>query len=118
MPPVRSLLIERFKRLPRRSNEVWQGGVVRARTWIDEPDGNVRRPSPAMWVSLTTGMVNIDPAPPADASDRILALQVLLDLGLKFVRCAPARLEVTDGTLVAWPPEALADPESPLTAPA
>ena len=111
MPPVRSLLIERFKRLPRRSNEVWQGGVVRARTWIDEPDGNVRRPSAAMWVSLTTGMVNIDLAPTDDASDPSLALQVLLDLGLKFVRCRPARLEVTDGTLGAWLAEALGDPE-------
>jgi len=111
MPPIRSLLIDRFKRLPRRSNEVWQGGVVRARTWIDEPDGNVRRPSAAMWVSLTTGMVNIDLAPTDDASDPSLALQVLLDLGLKFVRCRPARLEVTDGTLGAWLAEALGNPE-------
>ena len=111
MPPVRSLLIDRFKRLPRRSNEVWQGGVVRARTWIDEPDGNVRRPWAAVWVSLTTGMVNIDLAPTDDASDPSLALQVLADLGLKFVRCRPARLEVTDGTLGAWLAEALADSE-------
>src|SRR6266404_9002013 len=111
MPPARSLLIDRFKRLPRRSNEVWQGGVVRARTWIDEPDGNVRRPSAAMWVSLTTGMMNVDLAPTDDASDPSLALQVLLDLGLKFVRCRPARLEVTDGTLGAWLGEALGDPE-------
>src|SRR6267143_1357038 len=111
MPPIRSLLIDRFKRLPRRSNEVWQGGVVRARTWIDEPDGNVRRPSAAMWVSLTTGMVNVDLAPTDDASDPSLALQVLLDLGLKVVRCRPAHLEVTDGTLGAWLAEAFGDPE-------
>src|SRR5258708_10393354 len=111
MPPVRGPLIERFKRLPSRSNEVWQGGVVRARTWIDEPDGNVRRPSAAMWVSLTTGMESIDLAPTDDASDPSLALQVLLDLGLKVVRCRPARLEVTDGTLGAWLAEALGDPE-------
>ena len=111
MPPVRSVIIERFKRLPRRSNDVWQGGLVRARTWVDEPDGSVRRPWAAVWVSLETGMMNVQLAETGGESDPSFALQVLADLGLKFVRCRPARLEVADGTLGARLAEALADPE-------
>ena len=110
MPPVRSVLIERFKRLPRRSNDVWQGGLVRARTWVEEPDGSVRRPWAAVWVSLATGMMNVQLAE-TDAPDASLALETLVDLGLKFVRCRPARLEVTDGALGTRLAETLADPE-------
>ena len=108
MPPPRSVLIERFKRLPRRSNDAWQGGLVRARTWI-ESDAGVRRPWAAVWVSLATGMMNVQLAEGDADADH--ALQVLIDLGLKFVRCRPARLEVTDATLGAQLAEALADPE-------
>jgi tetratricopeptide (TPR) repeat protein len=111
MAAVRSVLIERFRRLPRRSNDVWQGGLVRARTWIEEPDGRVRRPWAAVWVSLATGMMNAQLAETDGGSDSSLALQVLAELGLKFVRCRPARLEVADGTLGAQLAEALADPE-------
>ncbi|HEU4463411.1 MAG TPA: hypothetical protein VFS53_00055, partial [Gemmatimonadota bacterium] len=59
MPPVQSVVIERFKRLPRRANDIWQGGLVRARTWVEEPDGSVRRPWAAVWVSQATGMMNV-----------------------------------------------------------
>jgi len=109
MPPPRSLLIERFKRLPRRSNDAWQGGLVRARTWIEQPDGSVRRPWAAVWVSLATGTMNIQLVERTADADH--ALQVLVDLGLKFVRCRPARLEVTDARLGAQLAEALADAE-------
>lgn len=108
MPSPRSILIERFKRLPRRSNDAWQGGLVRARTLIEE-DAGVRRPWAAVWVSLATGMMNVQLAE-GDA-DADLVLQVLVDLGLKFVRCRPARLEVADAALGARLAEALADPE-------
>jgi hypothetical protein len=63
----------------RRSNDTWQGGLVRARTLVDEPDGGVRRPWAAVWVSLATGMINVDLAK-GDA-DADLALQALIDLG-------------------------------------
>ena len=115
VPPVQSVVIERFKRLPRRANDVWQGGLVRARTWVEEPDGSVRRPWAAVWVSQATGMMNVQLAETDGAADASLALQVLADLGLKFVRCRPARLEVADGTLGAQLAEALADPELTVT---
>lgn len=111
MPPPRSILLDRFKRLPRRSSDVWQGGVVRARAWIEQPDGSVRRPWAAVWVSLGTGMMNVELVESAGAADADVSLQVLADLGLKFVRSRPARLEVADATLGAQLAEALADPE-------
>lgn len=115
MPPQRSLVIDRFRRLPRRSNDVWQGGLVRARTWVEDPDGSVRRPWAAVWVSLTTGMMSVRLAEDDGAAHASLALQALADLGLKFMRSRPARLEVTDSTLGAQLAEALADPELSLS---
>jgi tetratricopeptide (TPR) repeat protein len=69
----------------------------------------VRRPWAAVWVSLPTGMMNVQLA--EDAADASFALQTLADLGLKFTRSRPASLEVTDSTLGAELAEALADPE-------
>jgi tetratricopeptide (TPR) repeat protein len=109
MPPPRSILLDRFKRLPRRSSDAWQGGLVRARTLIDGPDGGVRRPWAAVWVSLATGMINIQLD--EDDAEADLVLQALVDLGLKFVRSRPARLEVADAALGAQLAEALGDPE-------
>src|SRR5437870_3253449 len=67
MPPVPSLIIDRFKRLPRRSAEAWQGGLVRVPTWVEAADGTARRPWAAVWVSLATGMVNVQLEAPAVA---------------------------------------------------
>ena len=99
MPPISPVVIDHFKRLPRRSDEVWQGGLVRARTWVEEPDGTLRRPWAAFWVSLATELVNVQLAPGDAAPDPSVALQALVDLGFKFARCRPARLEVADGAL-------------------
>ena len=82
-------MIERFKRLPRRTHDVWQGGLVRARTWVEGPDGRVRRPWAAVWVSSATGKINMELAE-GDIADPDVALRVLTDLGLNFARCRPA----------------------------
>ncbi|HEV8641349.1 MAG TPA: hypothetical protein VGV13_09660 [Methylomirabilota bacterium] len=111
MPPIPSLVIDRFKRLPRRSEEVWQGGLVRVRAWLEEPDGALRRPWAAVWVSLATGLVNVQLETADAAPDSTLALQSLADLGFKFARCRPARLEVADEALGAQLAAALADSE-------
>ena len=55
-PPL-SIALGRFKRLPQRSTEVWQGGIVRFPMWNDnpaDPEGP-RRATGAIWVSLRTG---------------------------------------------------------------
>ena len=115
MPPVPSLVIARFKRLPRRSAEAWQGGLVRVPTWVEAADGTARRPWAAVWVSLATGMVNVQLEAGDVAPDSTLALQSLTDLGFKFARCRPARLEVADEALGAQLAAALADPELAVT---
>src|SRR5438034_6184554 len=49
------------------------------------------RPWAAVWVSLATGMVNVQLEAGDVAPDSTLALQSLTDLGFKFARCRPAR---------------------------
>lgn len=115
MPPIPSLVIDRFKRLPRRADEAWQGGLVRVPTWVEAPDGTARRPWAAVWVSLATGMVNVQLETGDGAPDWTLVLQSLTDLGFKFARCRPARLEVADEALGAQLAAALADPELAVT---
>jgi tetratricopeptide (TPR) repeat protein len=107
-------MIERFKRLPRRTHDVWQGGLVRARTWVEDPDVGVRRPWAAVWVSSATGKINVELAE-SDVADPTVALQTLVDLGLKFAHCRPARLEMTDAALGAQLVEALGDLELAVT---
>ena len=58
MAQVSSLMLARFTRLPRRSGDTWQGGVVRMPMWVDGPDGTPYRPWGGVWVSLETGVVN------------------------------------------------------------
>jgi tetratricopeptide (TPR) repeat protein len=109
MGSVSSLAIGRFMRLPRRSTETWQGGLVRMPVWIDEEGGGApHRPWGGVWVSLESGMVGMQMGA---GPDWTVALEAMLDLGLKFTRTRPARLEVTDAALGARIVEALGDRE-------
>src|SRR5207249_3294058 len=72
MAPDSSIMVGRFMRLPRRTADVWQGGVVRMPMWVDGPDGVPYRPRGAVWVSLETGLANAKVGEP-DADDRALA---------------------------------------------
>src|SRR5215475_694755 len=114
MTRISPLVIERFKRLPRRTHDVWQGGLVRARTWVEDDDGEVRRPWAAVWVSSATGMINVQLAE-TDPPDADLALQTLVDLGLKFAHSRPSGLEMKDGALGAELIAALGDPDLDVT---
>jgi tetratricopeptide (TPR) repeat protein len=100
MGEVSSLRVGRFMRLPRRSDERWQGGVVRLPSWVDEPDGPFR-PWAAVWVSRSTGRVHMELERGRDAHDWTLALEALIEFGLKrgLVECRPAVLEVADEAL-------------------
>ena len=100
MPAVTSPAVERFRRLPRMSTETWQGGLVRLPQWIhDDPDSPPYRPWAGVWVSLTTGLVNVEVERARNAHDANLALTALIGLGRRFARCRPARLEVEDEAL-------------------
>ncbi len=99
------LALGRFKQLPQRTSEVWQGGLVRLPAWIDhptDPAGEPSRPIGAVWVSLRTGLVHVDlPAEGASASPE-LAFTALLEFGLRWAKGLegrPGRIEVRDAAL-------------------
>jgi tetratricopeptide (TPR) repeat protein len=99
MANVSSIMVGRFLRLPRRSADTWQGGLIRMPVWVDEPGGTARRPWGAMWVSLETGLVNGKLEAEGTPPDWTLALEAMLELGLKFAQTRPARIEVADQEL-------------------
>src|SRR5215831_4014288 len=98
MSPVGPLALARFARLPRRSADTWQGAVVRMPLWLDAEDGTSYRPKGGVWASRETGLVNVKLGA-ADADDADLAVDALVDLGLKIARTRPAAIEVADRAL-------------------
>ncbi|WP_447975016.1 hypothetical protein [Nitrospira sp. Kam-Ns4a] len=99
MDTVSSLVMERFKRLPRRADECWQGGLVRLPAWVeDQPGRPPHRLWAGFWVSLRTGLAHFKSAKEPSRPDWSLALEALLEFGLKsrLAGCRPARLEVSD----------------------
>jgi tetratricopeptide (TPR) repeat protein len=99
------LALSRFKQLPQRSHEVWQGGVVRLPTWIEhptDPDGELYRATGAVWVSLRTGLIHLALPPEGTSASPEFAFRALLEFGLKFskgLEGRPARVEVRDAAL-------------------
>jgi tetratricopeptide (TPR) repeat protein len=106
------LAFGRFKQLPQRTGEIWQGGLVRLPAWIDhptDPAGEPFRPTGALWVSLRTGLVHLALPPEGSAASPEFALAALLEFGLKWskgLEGRPVRIEVRDPALR----DALADP--------
>jgi tetratricopeptide (TPR) repeat protein len=98
------LALGRFKRLPQRAGEVWQGGIVRFPMWVGnqtDPDGPPFRPTGVLWTSLRTGLVHLDLAKGEEATPE-LALAAFLEFGLKWAKGLegrPARVEVRDAGL-------------------
>ncbi|MBI3029330.1 MAG: hypothetical protein HYY64_07470 [Candidatus Rokubacteria bacterium] len=118
MSQVSSLIVERFKRLPRLSDDRWQGGLVRLPSWIDHgPEGKPYRPWAGVWVSLKTGLINLKLEPEPGAHDWTLALEALLEFGLKrsLAGCRPGGLEVADEGLGSRLLDGLGDGELALT---
>lgn len=107
-----STVLARFKRLPQRAGEVWQGGIVRFPAWTEDPEdpnGPPLRPSGAIWVSLRTGLFHAALAEDGEGATPDLALATLLEFGLKQAKALdgrPARIEVRDPGLR----DALAEP--------
>ena len=99
------LALGRFKRLPQRAREVWQGGIVRFPMWVDnqtDPDGPPFRPTGVLWTSLRTGLVHLDLAKEGEQPTSEMALATFLEFGLKWAKGLegrPARVEVRDASL-------------------
>lgn len=113
-----SMTLERFKRLPRRSDE-WQGGLVRLPSWIERgPDGRPYRPWAGIWVSRKTGFVHFKIEPEPGSHDWTLALDALVEFGLKqrLTGYRPGTLEVADKELGVRLLDAIGDQDLALTA--
>ena len=99
------LALGRFKQLPQRTGETWQGGLVRLPAWIDnpaDPDGEPFRPIAALWVSLRTGLLHLALPPKGSTPTPEFGLAALLEFGLKWskgLEGRPARVEVRDPAL-------------------
>jgi hypothetical protein len=99
------LALSRFKRLPQRTTEIWQGRIVRFPMWVDnqtDPDGPPFRPRGVIWVSLRTGLIHLDLAEEGAEVTAELALAAFLEFGLKWAKGLdgrPARVEIQDARL-------------------
>jgi hypothetical protein len=96
------MALERFKRLPQQSEDEWQGGLVRMPTWLErDPDGRPYRPWAGIWVSRKSGFVHFKIEPEPDSHDWTLALDALVEFGLKqqLTGYRPGRLQITDKEL-------------------
>lgn len=99
------LALGRFKRLPQRAGEVWQGDFVRFPIWVEhqtDPDGPPFRPAGVLWASVRTGLVHLDMANRDEPATADLALATFLEFGLKWAKGLegrPARVEVREARL-------------------
>ena len=99
------LALSRFKRLPQRAGEVWQGDIVRFPMWVEhqtDPNGPPFRPTGVLWVSMRTGLVHLDLAKEGEQATPELGLATFVEFGLKWAKGLegrPARVEVRSATL-------------------
>jgi hypothetical protein len=99
------LALSRFKRLPQRTGEVWQGDIVRLPMWVEhqtDPNGPPFRPTGVLWVSLRTGLIHLDLPTDGGQATPELALATFLEFGLKWekgLEGRPARVEVRAASL-------------------
>jgi hypothetical protein len=80
MGTTSSLAVGRFRLLPQRTNELWQGAVVALPMWIDNPADPSRptRPRGALWCSLRSGRIHLAVVGEGDVASRV-ALDALIE---------------------------------------
>lgn len=112
MSRTSSLLIERFRRLPRPSNEVWQAAALRLPEWIDDPVSGPYRPQAGICVSLRTGRVHVKPESATSPDVADLIVDAVLEFGTKssLAGCRPVRIEVATPALAERLTAAIGDP--------
>lgn len=103
--PPSSLALGRFKQLAQRSNDVWEGGLVKMPMWIDSPDDTLPpwRPTGAVWVSVRTGLLHVVLPEEGEEATADFALRALLEFGLKWAKQLtgrPSHVRVKDAALL------------------
>ena len=112
-PPV-SILLGRFRRLPRRDSQSWQCGIVRWPMWVDSPTGGrPTRPTGAVWVAKPAGLIGMHLLEADGETDVEAAVLAVVDLALRHeseLMGRPGRIEVTDAKFGAALVAELGDP--------
>ena len=78
------LALSRFKRLPQRAGEVWQGDIVRFPMWVEhqtDPDGPPFGPTGVLWVSRADRTGSSRLAKEGEQATPALALATFLEFG-------------------------------------
>jgi tetratricopeptide (TPR) repeat protein len=98
-----NLKLEQFKQLPRRPDEIWQGGIFDVPFSMEDSRGKVLQSRVPVWVSTATGLVS-QPCPVGPDDDPMrIALDSLLDFALREEGVGrPAAVEVNDPGLAAY----------------
>jgi tetratricopeptide (TPR) repeat protein len=107
-----NLQVERLKRLPLRSGEIWQGGLVRMPVWVTGEGPQPFRPITAMWVSLRTGRINANAETRRpEETDFAMAMDALVEFASNesLAGYRPGKLEVNDPALAEHLSGLLAD---------
>ena len=73
---------ETLRRLPRRTREVWQGGLVRLPSWVAEEGKDPFLPWGGAWVSLGQGLVHVGTAVPPSERTPEQALEAFIQFAL------------------------------------
>jgi len=101
--------LERFKKLPKRAGEIWQGGVFRLPAWYQGEDGQPVRPEVILWLSLTEVRISKPRFPEPDEDRLAVALESVLEYPFEAMEQAfrPTKIEVEDDKLAEWLGDAL-----------
>jgi len=97
--------IERLKRLNRRANETWQGGLVRLPVWVDgQNDQKPCRPWVAGWVSLKTKLFHMTQLQRPQDMNFEVVLNCLVDFACntKLAGYRPAKIEIKNPDLAGY----------------
>jgi tetratricopeptide (TPR) repeat protein len=98
---IMDTLIERFKSLPQRPDETWQGGLVPMSGWVSGEEGTPYRPIMPLWVAVRAGKVHCGDLLRPDEANLAAAVEALLNYACEneFGGYCPGRIEVADGSL-------------------
>lgn len=93
--------VERLKTLPQRSNEEWEGGLLRLPMWQWDAEGKPYRPWAAVWINPVRGTLHMGPLQTPARRSFAMALEALIEMATrpKLAGYRPGSLVVNDSAL-------------------
>lgn len=96
--------VERLRRLSRRSNETWQGALVKLPAWVDDEENKPYRPWAGVWLSLKTRVFHTTElkGPEEKSFEQVLNGLVELACDRRLAGYRPGKVEVSDNALAEY----------------